>query len=230
MAMKALKQQQKTRVFIVDDHPIVRYGITRILNSEPDISVCGDADSAETAIQQIEKLNPDLVVVDISLKQMNGLQLTKFIRERFPCIPVVILSMHDERMYANKALRAGASGYVMKEESSEKLVAAIRQILSGEIYVSEQVKKNIIHAYAGNDDKGNAAIIDRLSDREREIFTLIGIGNSSRAIADKLCLSVKTVETHRARIKDKLALPNSTRLAMAAMEWAKKENLAPFCE
>lgn len=228
--MKTAKPQQKTRVFIVDDHPIVRYGITRILNNEPDITVCGDADSAETAIEKIEKLRPDIIVVDISLKEMNGLQLTKLIHEHLPCVPVVILSMHDERMYANKALRAGASGYVMKEESSEKLVLAIRQILSGDIYVSEQVKKNIIHAYAGKDEGSKSSVIDRLSDREHEIFTLIGIGNSSRIIADKLCLSVKTIETHRSRIKDKLGLPDSTKLSLAAMEWARKENLVPVCE
>jgi len=228
--MKTRKQSAKSkkRILIVDDHPIVRYGITRILNSEPDLVVCGDAENARTALDLIQSLKPDLVIVDISLRDMDGLQLTRTIRCDHPSLPIVILSMHDERVYAQKALRSGASGYIMKEESSEKLVSAIRQILKGEIYVSEEVKKNVLHAYAGKNKEKNTSIIDRLSDREREIFLLIGSGQTSRSIAHKLCLSVKTVETHRSRIKQKLELDTSAKLALAAMEWAKRENLVPI--
>jgi len=232
MAMKTTNrsQKQKKRVFIVDDHPIVRYGIMRILNNEPDLVVCGDAESAGQASELIEALMPDIdiAVIDISLKDMNGLQLTRTIHSKYPALPVVILSMHDERLYAHKALRAGASGYVMKEESSEKLVTAIRQILKGEIHVSEKVKDNVLHVYAGKDDAYNTEEIDKLSDRERQIFLMIGSGQSSRSIAEKLCLSVKTIETHRSRIKQKMGLTNSARLTLAAMEWAKRENLLPI--
>ena len=228
--MKTTKKtgKQKSRVFIVDDHPIVRYGVTRILNNEPDFVVCGDADGAHKAMEHIEKLHPDIVVLDISLRDMDGLQLTRIIRTRHPNLPIVILSMHDERMYANKALRAGASGYVMKEESSEKLVTAIRKIIGGEIFVSAEVQKNVLHAYAGKEGSGETAVVNTLSDREREVFLLIGTGHTSRSIAEKLNISIKTVETHRARIKQKLCLDNSARMTLAAMEWAKRENLAPI--
>jgi DNA-binding NarL/FixJ family response regulator len=227
MAMKILKQslKQKSKVFIVDDHPIVRYGITRILNNEPDFTVCGDSESAEKALSAIENLRPDFIIVDISLKDMDGLQLTRIIRERHPKMPIVILSMHDERIYAHKALRAGANGYIMKEESSEKLVTAIRQILQGDIFVSEQVQKNVLHAYASKEKAREIPSINKLSDREREIFLLVGAGHTSRSIADKLNLSVKTIETHRLRIKQKFGLNGSEKLTQAAVEWAKRENL-----
>lgn len=228
--MKNLKNndKRKNKIFIVDDHPIVRYGVTRILNNEQGFTVCGDADSGHKAIEGIEQLHPDIVVLDISLKDMDGLQLTKTIRMRHPNLPIVILSMHDERMYAHKALRAGASGYVMKEESSEKLVNAIRKILGGEIFVSEEVQKNVLHAFAGKEEARETFVVNKLSDREREIFLLIGTGLTSRSIADKLKLSVKTIETHRSRIKQKLELDNSNKMILAAMEWAKRENLVPI--
>ena len=230
MAMNTPKinGKRKSKIFIVDDHPIVRYGVTRILNNEQGFIVCGDADGGHKAIEGIEQLHPDIVVLDISLKDMDGLQLTKTIRIRHPNLPIVILSMHDERMYAHKALRAGASGYVMKEESSEKLVSAIRKILGGEIFVSEEVQKNVLHAYAGKEDTEETFVVNKLSDREREIFLLIGSGLTSRSIADKLKLSVKTIETHRSRIKQKLELDSTNKMLLAAMEWAKRENLVPI--
>ncbi len=227
--MKTAKNnKRKSKIFIVDDHPIVRYGVSRILSNEPDFTVCGDADCGHKAIEGIEKLQPDIVVLDISLKDMDGLSLTKTIRAQYPSLPIVILSMHDERMYAHKALRAGASGYVMKEESSEKLVNAIRKVLNGEIFVSEQVQKNVLHAFAGKEESRETFVVNKLSDREREIFLLIGAGFTSRSIADKLKLSVKTIETHRSRIKQKLDLENSNKMILAAIEWARRENLVPI--
>jgi DNA-binding NarL/FixJ family response regulator len=230
MAMKTTRKtvKQKTKVFIIDDHPIVRYGITRILNNEPDMIVCGDADNAAEGMDAIDALHPNIVIVDISLKGMDGLQLTRNIRSQHPSLPILILSMHDERMYAHKALRAGARGYVMKEESSEKLVTALRQILSGDIYVSEDVKKNVLHAYAGKEEASDTSVINKLSSREREVFLLIGTGQTSKLIAGKLCLSIKTIETHRSRIKQKLGLDTAAKLTMAAMEWARRENLVPI--
>jgi len=222
--------KRKRKVLIVEDHPIVRYGIKRILNSEPDLAVCGDVESAEQAIESLKTVMPDIMVVDISLKHTDGLQLTRIIKARHPDLPILILSMHDERIYANKALRAGANGYVMKEESTEKLVSAIRNILQGDIYVSEDVKKNVLQTIAGKQNESNNTSITKLSDREYEIFLLIGTGLSCRAIAKKLCLSIKTVETHRARIKQKMGLDSSTKLILAAMEWAQRENLIPVLD
>ena len=229
MAMKTSRRpgRQKTRVLIIDDHPIVRYGVTRILNNEHDMIVCGDADNAAKGLESIESLHPDIAIVDISLKGTDGLQLTRTIRSDHPNLPILILSMHDERIYAHKALRAGATGYVMKEESSEKLVSAVRQISRGEIYVSEEVKKNVLHAYASKEGSADTSTINRLSSREREIFMLIGSGHSSRWIADKLCLSIKTIETHRSRIKQKLDLDTSAKLNITAIEWTRRENLIP---
>jgi len=228
--MKTSKKndRQKRKVLIVDDHPIIRYGVARILSNEPDLDVCGDADSAHIAMECIEKLRPDIVVMDISLKGMDGLHLTKKIRSLYRNLPIVILSMHDERYYANRALRAGANGYVMKEESFHKLVAAIRTILNGDIFVSETVQKSVLHAYAGKEGTSELDVINKLSDREREIFLLIGVGHTSRTIADKLILSVKTIETHRSRIKQKLGLDSPAQMTMASMEWARRENLAPI--
>ncbi|MDD4871677.1 MAG: response regulator transcription factor [Kiritimatiellae bacterium] len=225
MTTSKQSSKQKKRVFIVDDHPIVRYGITRILNNEHDFTVCGDAESAEKALAAIGNLHPDIIIVDISLKDMDGLQLTRTIRARYPNLPIVILSMHDERIYAHKALRAGANGYIMKEESSEKLVLAIRQILKGDIFVSAQVQKNVLHAYASKEGARETPVINKLSDREREIFLLVGAGHTSKSIANKLNLSVKTIETHRSRIKQKFGLDGSARMTLAAVEWAKRENL-----
>lgn len=222
--------KRKKKVLIVEDHPIVRYGIKRILNSEPDLTVCGDVESAEQAIESLKTIMPDIMVVDISLKHTDGLQLTRIMRAKHPDLPILILSMHDERIYANKALRAGASGYVMKEESTEKLVSAIRNILKGDIYVSEDVKKNVLQTMAGKKNESNNTSITKLSDREYEIFLLIGTGLGCRAIARKLGVSIKTVETHRTRVKHKMGLDSSARLMLAAMEWAQRENLIPVLD
>jgi DNA-binding NarL/FixJ family response regulator len=227
MAMKEQTPKRKTKILVVDDHPIVRYGISRILNKEEDLAVCGEAEDGNEALLAIEKHKPDLILMDISLKRYDGLKLTRIIRTDYPDIPVLILSMHDESVYARKALRCGAKGYIMKEESSEKLVSAIRQVLRGDIYVSDNVNKNVLTDFAGPAGKQDKSLVDALSDRERQIFILLGQGHSSRAIADKLLLSVKTVETHRSRIKLKLAMESNQQLLVTAAEWAAKEGLKP---
>ena len=225
--MKDNTQKRKARILVVDDHPIVRYGISRILNKEDDLTVCGEAEDGQEALQAIEKLKPDLVLLDISLKRLDGLKLTKIIRVDYPKLPVLILSMHDETVYAHKALRSGARGYIMKEESSEKLVSAVRQVLGNEIYVSDEVKKHVLNEFGAPKDEHVKSLVDKLSDRERQIFIMIGQGYSSRIIADKLLLSVKTVETHRARIKLKLAIESNQNLLVTSAEWADREGLKP---
>jgi len=227
MAMKEQTAKRKTKILVVDDHPIVRYGISRILNKEDDLAVCGEAEDGNEALQAIEKQKPDLILMDISLKRSDGLKLTKIIRGDYPDIPVLILSMHDESVYARKALRSGAKGYIMKEESSEKLVPAIRQVLRGDIYVSDNVNKNVLTDFAAPANEQDKCLVDALSDRERQVFIFLGQGYSSRAIADKLLLSVKTVETHRSRIKLKLGIEHNQQLLVTAAEWATSEGLKP---
>jgi len=225
--MKEQTPKRKTKILVVDDHPIVRYGISRILNKEEDLVVCGDAEDGNEALLAVEKHKPDLILMDISLKRYDGLKLTKIIRTDYPEIPVLILSMHDEAVYARKALRSGAKGYIMKEESSEKLVSAIRQVLRGEIYVSDNVNKNVLTDFAAPAGERGMSLVDTLSDRERQVFILLGQGYSSRAIAEKLLLSVKTVETHRSRIKLKLSIESNQQLLVASAEWAAGEGLKP---
>jgi DNA-binding NarL/FixJ family response regulator len=197
------------------------------LNKEDDLTVCGEAEDGNEVLQVIDKLKPDLVLLDISLKRFDGLKLTKIIRMDYPDIPVLILSMHDETVYAPKALRSGAKGYIMKEESSERLVSAVRLVLKGEIYVSEEVKKHVLNEFGAPKEQYVKSLVDKLSDRERQIFILLGQSYSSRAIADKLLLSVKTIETHRSRIKLKLNMESNQQLLVAAANWADREGLTP---
>lgn len=227
MAMKEQSAKRRIKILIVDDHPIVRYGISRILNKEEDLVVCGEAEDGNETLLAIDRLKPDLILMDISLKRYDGLNLTRIIHIDHPEIPVLILSMHDESVYARKALRCGAKGYIMKEESSEKLVPAIRRVLRGDVCVSENVNKNVLTAFTTPSSEPVTNLVDTLSDRERQVFILLGQGYSSRAIADKLFLSVKTVETHRSRAKLKLAMSNNQQLLVTAAEWAAKEGLKP---
>jgi DNA-binding NarL/FixJ family response regulator len=213
----------KSNVFIVDDHPIVRQGLALLINREPDLAVCGDAEEAATALRLIEATRPDLVVVDISLNGPDGLDLLKDIRTRYPALPVLILSMLDELLYAERALRAGASGYIMKQEATEKVLVAIRRILGGEIYVSDRMANKMLHRFVGNAPLGDRSPVAGLTDRELEVFRLIGEGLGTRQIAEKLHISVKTVESYQAHIKDKLALKNSRELVQRAIQWTVSE-------
>jgi DNA-binding NarL/FixJ family response regulator len=210
------------RILIVDDHPVVRQGIRHVLEQEPDLRVGAEAESAAEALQCLKKQRPDLAIVDISLKGTDGLELTKWIRAQDPDLRILILSMHDENLYAERALRAGAHGYLMKAEVGEKIVIAVRKILGGEIYLSERVGQTIISEVTGRGSAPDESPIRQLSDRELEVFRLIGEGQSTREIAARLHLSVKTIETYRAHIKEKLGLANATQLVRYAAHWASK--------
>ncbi len=212
----------KKRVLIVDDHPIVRHGLQQMLTQEDDLMVCGEAGSANEALEKIGELGPDVVIVDISLETSNGIELTKSIRSTNQELPVLVLSMHDETLYAERALRAGANGYVMKQEAAETVVKAVRTVLHGELYVSETIASRMLRDFLnGKRGRGGRYGIDNLSDRELEIFELVGRGKAAREIAEMLHLSVKTVETHRGHIRHKLKLRNASELMRHAVNWVQ---------
>jgi DNA-binding NarL/FixJ family response regulator len=210
---------KKSKVFVVDDHPIVRQGLALLINRESDLTVCGEAEDAQTAVQAVATAKPDVLVVDISLNGPDGLDLLKDVRMRYPGLPVLILSMHDESIYAERALRAGAQGYIMKQEATEKVLVALRRILSGEIYVSERIANRMLQRYIGNRSAGRPSSIADLTDRELEVFRLIGEGHSTRQIAEELHISVKTVESYQAHIKEKLSLRTARELVQHAIQW-----------
>jgi DNA-binding NarL/FixJ family response regulator len=209
----------KRKVFIIDDHPIVRQGLALFINREPDLAVCGDAEEANTALRLIGELKPDLVMLDISLNGPDGLDLLKTIRARDPNLPVLILSMMDEALYAERGLRAGANGYIMKQQATEQVLVAIRRILGGEIYLSERMANKMLHLFVGGSPTEQSSPIADLTDRELEVFRLIGEGHGTRQIADALHLSIKTVESYQAHIKEKLLLKNGRELVQRAIQW-----------
>lgn len=210
-------------IFIVDDHPIMRKGYQALLNREQDLEVCGEAGSAQEALDQIEgaEVEPDLVVVDISMEGMNGIELIKRIQAHRPNLPILVVSMHDEMLYAERALRAGARGYIMKKEVDTTVIAAIRKLLSGGFHLSERMNNHLMLQYQGGGTQHRKSPIERLSDRELEVFELLGRGYSTQEIADALHISPKTVETHRGRIKNKLSVNTSTELLQRAVQWAQ---------
>jgi DNA-binding NarL/FixJ family response regulator len=214
---------KKNRVFVVDDHPIVRQGLALLINRELDLTVCGEAENAQTAAQAVAAAKPDIVIVDISLNGPDGLDLLKDLRMKYPELPVLILSMHDESVYAERALRAGAQGYIMKQEATEKVLVALRRILCGEIYVSERIANRMLQRYIGNRGAGRPSSIADLTDRELEVFRLIGEGHSTRQIAEELHISVKTVESYQAHIKEKLSLRSARELVQHAIQWSSSE-------
>ena len=209
---------RKSKVFLVDDHPIVRQGLALLINREPDMIVCGEADSAPSALQSISGASPDVVVVDISLDGPDGLDLLKSIRLKDPILPVLILSMHDESSYAERSLRAGANGYIMKQEATEKVLIAIRRILQGKVYLSERLTNRMLEQYVYGATSSKNDPLSKLSDRELEVFRLIGAGHGTRQIADELHVSIKTVESYQAHIKEKLGLRNARELVQHAIE------------
>jgi DNA-binding NarL/FixJ family response regulator len=217
---------KKSKIFVVDDHPIVRQGLALLINREPDLTVCGEAEDAQTAVQSVATAKPDILVVDISLNGPDGLDLLKDIRLRYPDLPVLILSMHDESVYAERALRAGAQGYIMKQEATEKVLVALRRILSHEIYVSERIANRMLQRYIGSPNAARASSIADLTDRELEVFRLIGEGHSTRQIAEELHISVKTVESYQAHIKEKLSLRSARELVQHAIQWSISEKTA----
>ena len=211
-------------IFIVDDHPVFRKGLAQLLNSESDFDVCGEAEDAAAALKFLKKKLPALVIVDITLKDSSGIDLIKDIKQLFPEIQILTLSMHDEMIYAERALRAGAKGYVMKQEAPETIIKAIRHILGGNTYFSDDVTTRLFSKMADGNRKISASSpVDLLSDRELEIFQMIGRGFSSRQIAGKLHISIKTVENHRAHIKEKLNLSSAIELVQHATLWVQKD-------
>ena len=213
----------KRRVLVVDDHPIVRQGLALMIDQEPDLAVCAEAEEGASALAAIAADRPDIVLLDISLPGPDGMELLKTIRSTDPALPVLVLSMHDESTYAERALRAGANGYIMKQEATENVLVALRRILRGEMYVSDRVTSTMLRQIASGTGKSTLAPIARLSDRELEVFRLIGEGHGTRQIADELHLSVKTVESYQAHIKEKLALQSSRDLVQRAIEWRLAE-------
>jgi len=219
----------KHKVFIVDDHPIVRQGLAQMIRREPDLTVCGEAEDAQSALQMIYALKPDILIVDISLHGPDGLDLLKSVRAKDPTLPVLILSMHDECIYAERSLRAGANGYIMKQEATENVLVALRRILNREVYVSPQIANKMLQRFVSAGAAHGKHSLSELSDRELEVLRLMGEGHSTRQIADTLHLSVKTVESYQAHLKEKLALKNSRELVQYAVQWtlnAKSESRA----
>ena len=208
---------QPRSVLIVDDHPIVRQGLSQLINAEDDLEVSGSAATVEEALQSLGDSYPDVVIVDLSLAHSDGLELIKEIRKETRHLPVLVLSMHDENMYAERLLSAGANGYIMKQAAADQLLIALRRVLAGGVYVSEHLGASMIERIAGNDQKRTSNPIERLSNRELQVLNLIGRGKTTREVAENLTLSVKTVESHRQRIKKKLNLQTSAQLVQFAV-------------
>jgi DNA-binding NarL/FixJ family response regulator len=217
--------ERKFRLLLVEDHPVTREGLAQLLNQQADLQVCGQAGTAPEAMTAAEVLKPDLALVDISLGGTSGIELIKDLSCRHANLPILVLSTHDELLYAERSLRAGAKGYVMKHAPTEHVMAAIRLILRGGIYLSEQMHSRLLYQVARRPTVPQASEIGQLSDRELEIFRLIGEGRTTAQIAGSLHLSVSTVETHRAHIKQKLMLETGTELIRRAVEWV--ESAAP---
>ncbi len=210
----------KHKVLIVDDHPIVRHGLGELIARQPDLQMCGEAATATEAVRQVEANRPDVAVVDISLDGENGLELIEVLKGIYPQIRVLVSSMHDEKTFAGRALRAGAMGYINKRESIGKVVDAVRQVLRDEIYLSPQMASQLLHRAAVGKSLDHDPI-ETLSNRELEVFTMIGQGMNTQQIAQKLGLSPRTIETHRKNIKTKLDLPNGAQLSRSAFQWVQ---------
>jgi DNA-binding NarL/FixJ family response regulator len=213
----------KKTVLVVDDHPLLRQGLAMLINQQKDMQVCGEAEEAHAAMQCIVEEKPDIVILDLSLKGPDGLEVLKSIRATDPRLPVLILSMHDEAIYAERALRARANGYIMKQEATEKVLVAVRRILDGDIYLSDSMSKKMLQQYIDGAPSPLESRIASLSDRELEVFCRIGEGRATREIAGELHLSIKTVETYQAHIKEKLGLRSGRELIQHAIQWKINE-------
>jgi DNA-binding NarL/FixJ family response regulator len=216
------KKKPKSRVMLVDDHPMLRHGIAELVNSEGDLEVCGEAGNMQDAFTLAGKLKPDLVIIDVSLNGNNGIELMKNLSNRYPSMPLLAYSMHDETIYAERALRAGAKGYVMKQANADVLLDAIQQVLKGKMYLSKQMSEHLLGKLvgAGTSTAPIGSPIEKLSDRELEVLQHMGQGLGTSQIADKLCLSVKTIETYREHLKEKLNLSSGQELLRYSIEWS----------
>ena len=217
------KQTKKTQIFIVDDHAMFRDGLRQLIDREADLVVCGDAAEATSALEEITRLKPDLVIVDISLSGESGIDLIRTIKDQHEELPVLVVSMHEESLYAERALHAGALGYVMKQEPAKVLKAAIRKVLNGDMHLSERMAGSVFAKSIRNSDSLPPSPIEKLSDREFEVFQLIGQGKSTRDIATQLHLSPKTVDVHRGHVKEKLELKDATSLVRHAVRWVETQ-------
>ena len=215
-----------TRILIVDDHPIFRMGMKELLNQEDDFTVCSVAKDFTSARRALREDQPDLAIIDISLAEENGLDLVKEINVNYNGLPVLVLSLHDESVWAERAIRAGARGYVMKKEASESVISAIKNILSGKIHVSPDMMAHLLDKFQGNPSAQGAPMVDILTDRELEVFRLIGSGLSTREIAERLKLGIKTIGTYRDRIKQKLCIKSATELTRRAVLWIENEHFS----
>ena len=218
--MKAAENKMK-RILIVDDHPIVREGMMQLLRSESDIEICGSVGTAREALELVPKAKPDLVLSDMTMTDRSGLELIKDLKVLHPEIPVLVISMHDEKLYAERVLRAGGRGYVMKEVASDHLLKAIRCVLSGDIYLSKKESQRLIGTISNHKKNQSEIPIQRLTDREFEVLQLLGLGKGTREVAEQLCISPRTVDAHRAHIKEKLEIKNGNELLRFAVRWVE---------
>jgi DNA-binding NarL/FixJ family response regulator len=220
---KSAEAVEKRRVLIVDDHPVFRHGISALINAEADLEVCGEASSSPSALEAMRQLKPDVALLDISLPGTNGIELIKLMKAEQPKLPLLVLSMHDESLYALRALRAGALGYVMKAEALTHVLTAIRKVIVGEIFVSPRLSERLIFQAIQSTDAGSGSPVDKLSDRELEVLELLGRGFGTKEVAAELHLSVKTIETHRAHIKEKLGFRDAGEMVRFAIDWVAQE-------
>jgi DNA-binding NarL/FixJ family response regulator len=216
---------RKYRIFLVDDHPLVREGLANLINEQNDMVVCGEAEDSAGALTGIAKTRPDVALVDISLKNESGLELVKNLESQFPLVALIVLSMHDEALYAERALRAGARGYVMKRESTKSVLASIRRVMEGGVYVSERVVNSMARRFSSSSKGAESSPVERLSDRELEIFRLLGQGRTTTQIAEDLHLSLKTVQAYCARAKEKFGVSSLGELLRAAIRWEDATHL-----
>jgi DNA-binding NarL/FixJ family response regulator len=216
--------QRPRRVFIVDDHPIFREGLRQVINGQPDLRVCGEASTATEAIDGMASAEPDLVVVDLSLARSDGLDLIKDLRVRYPRLPVLVVSNHDESEYAERCLRAGCRGYIMKSRPPGDVVAGVRATLEGKIHVSEEIAHRMLERLSGGTSKSSRERFGGLTDRELQVFGLYGKGLSTREIAGELHLSIKTIQSHREHIKAKMQLANTSDLLRSAVQWVESQS------
>ena len=217
--MKKTEKPKKAQILIVDDHPMTRDGLTHLINHQGDTEVCGEAENAAQALDLLAVSHPDLMLIDITLPGKSGLELIKDVKAIRPDLAILVISMHDESLYADRVLRAGARGYITKHEGGDKLIAAIRLVLNGKIYVSESMSAHILEMFSGAPSGADRSSIQNLSDREFEVFQALGEGLSSHEIAKKLHLSAKTVDAHRANIKEKLKINTTAELISFAARW-----------
>jgi DNA-binding NarL/FixJ family response regulator len=213
----------RKRLLLVDDHPMMRAGLAQLINTQSDLEVCCEAGNPSEAFEEINRCHPDLIVTDITMPGRSGVEFIKDVLAVHAGLPILVVSMHDEMIHGERALRAGARGYVMKESGGEKLLLAIRQVLSGKVYVSERMSSNLLDSLTGRRPRGSTSPIEKLSDREFEVFQLIGQGRSTRDIAKQLRLSPKTVDVHRGHIKEKLELQDATSLIRYAVRWVESQ-------